>query len=88
MFCVLHNKSCTANKRCSERGTRNPHQRIFRKFLTIYIYYRKHWSKDEFFMTLKKLRYGFLKTDLSQHFTIYLAVFALKFFIHMGMGKR
>ena len=28
--------------RCSERGTRNRHQRIFRKVLTI----RKCWSKD------------------------------------------
>ena len=38
--------------------------------------------KDGFFMTLKKLRLDFLSTDLSQHFGIYLVVFALKFFIH------
>ena len=38
-------------------------------------------------MTLMKLRLNFLFTDLSQHFRIYLVVFALKFFIHIGMGK-
>ena len=34
------------------------------------------------FMTLMKLRLDFLFTDLSQHFVMYLVVFALKFFIH------
>ena len=33
-------------------------------------------------MTLMKLRLGFLFTDLSQQFRMYLMVFALKFFIH------
>ena len=31
-------------------------------------------------MTLMKLRLGFLFKDLSQHFRMYLVVFALKFF--------
>ena len=34
-------------------------------------------------MTLMKLRLDFFSTDLSQHFGMYLAVFALKFFIHL-----
>ena len=38
-------------------------------------------------MTLIKLRRDSLFTDLSQHFRIYLVVFALKFFI-MGMGYK
>ena len=38
-------------------------------------------------MTLIKLRLDSLFTDLSQHFRIYLVVFALKFFI-MGMGYK
>ena len=33
-------------------------------------------------MALIKLRLGFLFTDLSQHFRMYLVVHALKFFIH------
>ena len=33
-------------------------------------------------MTLIKLRLDLLFTDLSQHFGMYLVVFALKFFIH------
>ena len=33
-------------------------------------------------MTLMKLRLDFLFTDLSQHFGIYLVVFALEVFIH------
>ena len=35
-----------------------------------------------------KLRSDFLFTDLSQHFGIYLVVFALKFFIHRHDGLR
>ena len=35
-------------------------------------------------MTLMKLRLEFRFTDLSQHFRIYLGVFALKFFINGG----
>ena len=38
-------------------------------------------------MTLTKLRLDFLFTDLSQHFGIYLVVFALKFFINRH-GER
>ena len=38
--------------------------------------------KDNFFMTLMKLKLDFLFTDFSQHFRIYLVVFALKLFIH------
>ena len=38
-------------------------------------------------MTLMKLRLGFLFKDLSQHFRMYLVVFALKFFIH-GHGQE
>ena len=49
IFCVIHDKVALLTRRCSEWGTRNRHQRIFRKVLTI----RKRWSKDEFFMTLK-----------------------------------
>ena len=33
-------------------------------------------------MTLMKLRLDFHFRDLSQHFGMYLVVFALKFFIH------
>ena len=36
-------------------------------------------------MTLMKLRLDFLFTDLSQHFGMYLVVFALMFFIFIGM---
>ena len=32
-------------------------------------------------MALQKLKFGFLFTDLSQHFRIYLMAFAVKFFI-------
>ena len=38
------------------------------------------------FLSLTKLRSDFLFTDLSQHFGIYLVVFALKFFIHRHDG--
>ena len=34
--------------------------------------YRKCLSKDEYFITLMKLRLDFLFTDLSQHLTIYI----------------
>ena len=47
----------------------------------------KMLTKDEFLMTLMKLRLDFLFTDLSQHFGIYLVTFALKFFIH-GHGSE
>ena len=43
--------------------------------------------KDDFFLTLMKLRLDFVLTNLSQHFRIYLAVFALKFVIY-GHGKE
>ena len=39
----------------------------------------KLWPKDELLMILMKLRLGFLFSDLSQHFGIYLVVFALNF---------
>ena len=48
-FTANNDKVALLTRRCSEWGTRNRHQRIFRKVLTI----RKRWSKDEFFMTLK-----------------------------------
>ena len=35
VFCVLHNKVALLTRTCSEWGTKNRHQRIFRKFLTI-----------------------------------------------------
>ena len=78
IFCVLHDKVALLRKRCSERGTRNRHQRIFRKVLN---HVRKGWSKDDFFMTLK-LILDFPFADLSQHLRIYLVIFALKYFIH------
>ena len=49
--------------------------------------YRKCWPKDEFFMTVMKLRLCSFFIDLSQHFGIYLVVFALHFFIHGYGGK-
>ena len=60
---------------------------VTKEFLTIEgfndIYtYRKRCSKVEFFMTLMKLMFDFLFTDLSQHYRIYLVIFALKFFIY------
>ena len=82
-FCVIHDKVTLLAWRCSEWGTRNLHQRIFRKVLTI----RKRWSKDEFFMTLK-LILAFFLTDLSQHFRIQLMVFAVNYFIDGHVGKR
>ena len=42
----------------------------------------KRSSKDEFLMTLMKLRSSFLFTDISQHFGIYLVVCTLRTFIH------
>ena len=39
-------------------------------------------------MTLMKLRLDLFFTDLSQHFRVYLVVFALSTFLFMGMGKR
>ena len=44
----------------------------------------KLWSKDEFLMTLMKLRLGFYVTNLSRHFGRYLdlVAFALKSFIN------
>ena len=63
IFWVLHDKVVLLTRRQLERGTRNRHQRIFRKVLTmsdIYIY-RKYWLKDEFYMTLMELRLDFLE---------------------------
>ena len=37
---------------------------------------------ERFLMTLMKLRLGFLFTDLSQYFGVYLIAFALKFFLN------
>ena len=42
----------------------------------------KRSSKDEFLMTLMKLRSSFLFTDISQHFGIYLVAFTLRTSIH------
>ena len=39
-------------------------------------------------MTLMKLRLGFLFTDLSRHFRMYLVVFALKFFNSWSWVRR
>ena len=35
IFCVLHNKLALLTRTCSEWGTRNGHQIIFREVLTI-----------------------------------------------------
>ena len=35
IFCVLHDKIALLTRICSEQGTRNCHERIFRKALTI-----------------------------------------------------
>ena len=90
---VLHKKVALLIRRRSERGKRNRNQRISRKVWTIYrtyissyIFNKKCWSKDEFFMTKMKLRLEFLFTDLSQHPRIYLVVFALTNFLFIGMG--
>ena len=69
-----------------ERRTRNRHQRISRKVLLNHIDIESIDEKITF-LTLMKLRLGFLLTDLSQQFRMYVVVFALKVFIH-GMGKR
>ena len=35
IFCVIHNEDALLTRKCSEWGTRNCHQRMFRKVLTI-----------------------------------------------------
>ena len=35
IFYVIHNEVALLTRKCSERGTRNCHQRMFRKVLTI-----------------------------------------------------
>ena len=87
IFHVLCNKVALLTMRHSQRGARNRHQRVFRKVWTI-IYIENVDQKDEFFMTLMKLRLDFLFTDLSQCFGIDLMVFALKFFIQGHGCKR
>ena len=83
IFCVLHDQVALLTRRCSEWETRNRHQIIFRKVLTIGI--QKTLIKRSIFMTLIELTLDFLFPDLSQHFGIYLVVFALKCFIN-GYG--
>ena len=72
-------------RRCSERGTRNRHESIFRKVLTI----RKRWSKDEFFMTLK-LILDFLFTYIQIFLNIleYIWWSLQSSILFMGMSKR
>ena len=41
IFCVLHDKVALLTRRCSERGTRNRHQRVFRKVLILVLTIRK-----------------------------------------------
>ena len=65
VFCVLHDKVVPLTRRYPEHGTRNCHHGIFRKVLTRYCTYRKRLSKDEFFMTLMKLRLDFLLLNIS-----------------------
>ena len=85
---VLHDKVALLTRRCSERGTWNRHQIIFRKVLTYT--YRKCWSKDEFLMILMKLRLDFLFSFLQ----IFLNIFEYIWwslhsrFLFMGMGNR
>ena len=50
--------------------------------------FKKVWTRyeqnfDKFLMTQKNLRLGFLFTDFSQHFGIYLLAFALKFLFQL-----
>ena len=52
------------------RGCSEHEQQIFREIWT-----RCMLNFDQFLMTQQKLRLGFLFTDLSQHFRIYLVVF-------------
>ena len=35
IFCAIHNEVAPLTRKCSEWGTRNCHQRMFRKVLTI-----------------------------------------------------
>ena len=76
---VLHDEIALLMRR-SGWGTRNCHQKRFRKVWGIYI--ENVDQMINFFMTLMKLRLDFLFTDLSQPLGIYLVVFALTFLIH------
>ena len=58
MFCVLHDKVALLTRTCSEWRTRNCHQILFTKVLTI----RKRWSKDEFFDSEIDIRLPFYRS--------------------------
>ena len=70
---VLHDKVALLMRKRSERGTRNRHRRILRKVWTMYT--ENGDQRGIFYMTLIRLRLGFLFADLSQSFAIYLVVF-------------
>ena len=71
IFCVLHDKVALLTRRYSERETRNRHQRIFRKVLTMKTLI-KRWI---FYDSETDIRLSFHRS-LST-FRIYLVVFAL-----------
>ena len=64
---VLHDKVALLMRKHSEWGTRNCHQKSFRKVWIIYI---ENFDQKMNFLynSLIKLRLNFLFTDLSQHF--------------------
>ena len=75
-FHVLHEKVALRMRGHSKLGTRNRHQRTFRKVGNTYV------ENDKFFKTLMNLRLDFLFTNLPQHFGRYLVVIAPKCFIN------
>ena len=81
VFHSWHDKVALLTRRCSERGTSNSQHRKNKFYKGLDQIYTKLRSKDEFLMTLTKLRLGFLFTNLSQHFRIYLVAFTLNLFI-------
>ena len=78
IFHVLQDKVSPPTRRCAERGAKNRQEMIFKKVWTRY-----EQNFDKFLMTQKNLRLGFLFTDFSQHFGIYLLAFALKFLFQL-----
>ena len=79
-FCISHNKVALLTRRHSEQGTRNRHQRVFRKVLIIY--------KNK--MLIKRwIFYNSDETDIRllfyRSFSTFWNIFggfALRFFIH------
>ena len=77
---VLHGKVTLLMTKHSERATRNCHQKSFRKVWTRYI--ENIDQKMNVLYESDEIEIRLFFTDLTQHFGIYLVVFALKFSIH------